>query len=73
MKPTDRERKILITNKCTMTFKFRKWREKGESFLLQYRLKYRMRTLGPSPGYLGLSRYRYIEGRCLYQIMSAKN
>jgi hypothetical protein len=26
----DRERKILITNKCTMTFK--KWREKGESF-----------------------------------------
>ncbi len=43
MKPTepavqisdaDRERKILITNKCTMTFKFRKWREleKGESF-----------------------------------------
>ncbi len=41
MKPTkppvrisdaDRERKILITDKCTMTFK--KWREKGESFTL---------------------------------------
>ncbi len=39
MKPTkpavqssdaDRKRKILITDKCTMTFK--KWREKGESF-----------------------------------------
>ena len=39
MKPTkpavqisdaDRERKILITDKCTMTFK--KWRGKGESF-----------------------------------------
>ncbi len=26
----DREREILITNKCTMTLK--KWREKGESF-----------------------------------------
>jgi hypothetical protein len=26
----DRKRKILITDKCTMTFK--KWREKGESF-----------------------------------------
>jgi hypothetical protein len=26
----DRERKILITDKCTMAFK--KWREKGESF-----------------------------------------
>ena len=39
MKPTkpavqisdaDRERKVLITDKCTLTFK--KWREKGESF-----------------------------------------
>jgi hypothetical protein len=27
---TDRKRKILITDKCTMAFK--KWREKGESF-----------------------------------------
>ena len=45
----DRKRKILITNKCTMTLK--KWRDKGES--------------------LRVDRYRCIEGRCLYQIMSA--
>ena len=47
----DRERKILITDKCTMTFT--KWRGKGESFRVD--------------------RYRCIEGRCLHQIMSAKN
>ena len=46
----DRKRKILITHKCTMTFK--KLREKGESFRVD--------------------RYRCIEGRCLYQITSAK-
>ena len=46
----DRRRKILITDKCTMTFK--KWRGKGESSRVY--------------------RYRCIEGRCLYQIMSAK-
>jgi hypothetical protein len=60
MKPTkpavqisdaDRERKILITDKCTMSFK--KWREKGET--------------------CRVDRYRCIEGRCLYQIMSTKN
>ena len=45
----DRKRKILNTDKCTMTFK--KWREKGESFRVD--------------------RYRCIEGRCLYQIISA--
>jgi hypothetical protein len=63
MKPTkpavqisdaDRERKILITNKCHGTMTFKKWREKGESFRVG---RYR-------PG--------CIEGRCLYQIMSAK-
>ena len=51
MSDADRKRKIrvMITDKCTMTFK--KWQEKGESF--------------PA------DRYRCIEGRNLYQIMSA--
>ncbi len=47
---SDRKRKILITDKCTMTLK--RWREKGESFRVT------------------VDRYRCIEGRCLYQIMS---
>jgi hypothetical protein len=29
----DRERKILITTKCTTTLNLKKWREKGESLL----------------------------------------